>query len=593
MKSLSDIERLPIEFLEELAAKAPEDAEKGEGHSKGKPEKSQSRGSKASDLGPLDVPKYLNAHGVPFNEKERGDDDMLYRFEKCYNNPNHGKNESYIRQSSDGKLTGHCSHKSCKDVVTWAFIKNAISGDEDLKKFHKNYDPNWKPSNKKKSKSTPLKDKPFILLNEDSRPKFNPAKMANYLEDKFKPFICEGKDFGEQCYQYQKAGIWTFFPEAAARKITRDALGDYAKPNWIDNAISLLKDQVFKWPDELEIDPMWINLKNGMLHLKTRELVPHSPKFNSRAQLPVSYDPKNKATSSLWVETLAGIFEDDPAKANVIQQFFAYCLFPKIIFPCALFQIGGGANGKGTVESVLYSMLGNDNVSHISLARMSKDFGPVEIKDKLLNSCGETETKPIDVTNFKKLASGDRVQAEVKYKPDVKFTPFAKHMISMNAFPGIRDKTDAFFRRIIVIEYNQKFEGKGDVKGLAEKIVDEELDGVFAWAFDELKNVLKNKEIKVPETVVEAKKRFRHKVNPMLTFVEEDCCLGEEFYVLPDKLYKAYLDWCEDAKKKSTLGKQGFYEQIYGNFKVSKKRKGKKEYYEGIGLLEDPKPRID
>jgi putative DNA primase/helicase len=86
----------------------------------------------------------------------------------------------------------------------------------------------------------------------------------------------------------------------------------------------------------------------------------------------------------------------------------------------------------------------------------------------------------MDVTYFTKIAAGDEIQAEVKYLADCKFTPVAKHMISMNDFPGIKDKTDAFFRRVIVLEYNQKFEGTNMDPFLGDKLKTE-MDGIFSW----------------------------------------------------------------------------------------------------------------
>lgn len=307
--------------------------------------------------------------------------------------------------------------------------------------------------------------------------------------------------------------------------------------------------------------------------------------------MPVRYDSDAKWTE--WEDRLVEIFADDTEKILVLQEFFGYCLYPKIIFPCALFQVGVGGNGKGLVERICYSMLGKENVSHVSMARMEKDFGPIEIKDKLINSCGETESKPLDVTNFKKICAGDEIQAEVKFQGDVKYTPVAKHMISMNDFPGIRDKTDAFFRRIIVLEYNQKFEGDDMDPDLADKLLGN-IDGIFMWSLEGLKRILKKKRIQIPESINQAKLRFRAKVNPVLLFVGEECKISSECFVSPPKLYQRYKAWTEDAKLKP-LGKANFYENIQLNCKgVARRRptESTKEVFQGIGLQDDPVPII-
>jgi len=578
---MSTLEKSP---LERLAALAPQ--EKGPTPGRGK--KVSSRGSQRSELGPLDVGKYLDHHGIQYSTKQKGNI-TIYPLGQCVFDPGHTKNEAAICQDQSGLLTYQCFHNSCHGK-TWADARQIISGNESLAPFCRGYDPNWKRPHSTQTQKPPLMEdqKPFLTVSEKGRAKFNPAIMANHLEKKLAPLLFEGKESTDLFYRYDPSGVWNLHSRDAIRNRVRKQLGNHAKTSWIEEPIAVLEAQTFRMPDELVFNPMWLNVKNGMLHVETMELRPHAPEFNSRAQLPVKYD--EKATSSMWIETVAEIFADDLAKADVLQDFFGYCLYPRILFPAAVFQIGEGRNGKGVIEKILCAMLGKANVSHVSLARMNKPFGPAEIRDKLLNSCGETEAGPLDVTNFKNISAGDEIQAEVKYKSDIKFTPIAKHMISMNAFPGVKEKTDSFFRRIIVLEYKQKFEGQADDKRLADKLMGE-LDSIFMWSLQGLMRVLKNEEIARPEAVVLAKERFRERVNPVLSFVKEVCLLDREvkqggIRMLPADLYREYQEWMEDAKLRP-LGKQNFYEQIRLNFPHVKKMResyGTREYFYGIGL---------
>lgn len=596
-KTLHAIEPTTIELLDQLAGQAPAEIPTPTHQSA---EKRDPGGSHKSDLGPLQVETYLQHYGVAFSVKQDAQGNRtLYRLSRCLFDPGHTRNEAAIVQDPSGKITYHCVHNSCRSR-TWADARKEISGEDSLVPFCEGYDPNWRPSgssgsSSKKNKTTKhgssAPTAPWFDTTGTGRLRFNPALLADHLEAKYQPIIWEGKFIVKRFYRYAESGVWRMYPEDSIRKYVRRALGAAATPERITRAVSLVQDQVFVPPEDLEVNPMMLNLQNGMLDLETMELKPHDPAYMSRIQLPVTYDPK--ATCSMWIEKLGEIFADDVDKADVLHQFFGYCLYPKIVFPCCLFQIGGGGNGKGVVERVLYSMLGRENVCHISLARMEKDFGPIEIRDKLLNSCGETETKALDVTNFKKIVAGDRIQAEVKYGSDVKFIPIAKHMISMNDFPGLKDKTDAFFRRIIVLEYRQRFEiGKDADPFLADKLIDQELDGIFNWALAGLKRVLKQGAVEVPESVDAAKHRLRSKVNPVLVFVSEECLIDPNYFVSPPKLYAAYKRWAEESKVQA-LGKMNFYENVLQNFPGVKRTRpadSTKEVFRGIGLAEDPMP---
>ncbi|MBC8418528.1 MAG: hypothetical protein H8E10_08050 [Desulfobacterales bacterium] len=587
-ETLDEIGIVSIEKLRKLASLAPKD-EKGSPHQKPTEKKAQGH-KQRSDLGALDLDKYLTNYGIEYNEKAGPGGITMYRLQQCLFDQNHGRNESSINQAPDGLITFQCFHRGCESR-TWREAREVISGDASLAEFCEGYDPDWKPSKKKpvsvQTGGDDGSDDPgYLVENERGRVKFIPALMANHLETKLKPLIFEGNDFSKQFYKYHESGVWKPYPRDAIRLIVRNLLGDHAKTAWIDGAIDVLGAQIFKAPEELEFDPMLLNLRNGMLNIERMGMKTHAPEYNSRVQLPISY--REDAPCSRWIEAVAEIFADDLEKGRVLQEFFGYCLYPRILFPCAVFQIGNGANGKGLIERILCAMLGKENVSHISLARMEENFGPVEIRDKLLNSCGETEARPLEVTNFKKICAGDEVQAQRKYLPDVKFTPFAKHMISMNAFPGVKEKTDAFFRRVIVLEYRQKFEGSADDKRLADKLI-AELDGIFHWSLEGLKRVLEREEIAAPDCVAQAKERFREKVNPVLAFVSEACLISDDptddgVRALPADLYQGYQNWIEDAKLRP-LGKNNFYEQIYLNYPlVRKRRHGSREFFFGIGL---------
>lgn len=543
--------------------------------------------------------RYLDHYAVDYTIKQK-DDVTIYRLARCVFDSGHTKNDAAINQSSQGMITYKCFHNSCQGNH-WADARQIISGDNSVAQFCEGYDPNWTPPPRRRGrprkkppgepKTSPSGgEKDFLIINpENGRARFNPARMANHLEEHLKPIIFEGKHFSDLFYKYDSSGVWKVYPKDSVAKIVRGELEDYATKGWVEGAVDLLATQTFTLPDKLVYDPMWLNLVNGMLNVETREMVPHSPTFQSRVQMSVKY--REDTTCPKWIEALAEIFSDNVEKAAVLQEFFGYCLYPKILFPAALFQIGKGRNGKGVVEKILCAMLGKANVSHISMARMQESFGPVEIREKLLNSCGETESKPLDVTNFKGIAAGDEIQAEVKYKSDIKFDPIAKHMISMNSFPGIKEKTDAFFFRIIVLEYNQRFEGDAADTRLADKLLGE-LDGIFKWALDGLKIVLENEAISSPEVVARAKERFKEKANPVLNFVKEVCVLEKEakqggIRVLPADLYREYVKWMEEARSRKALGKQNFYEQMYLNYPNVKKKRATKEtreYFFGIGL---------
>ena len=580
MKRLSDIPILSMAAFDRLAALAPKDHSGDPAGTKTK--KTKSKDTSRSTLGPLKLAEYLDHYGQQYKVKQRGGR-TLYQID-CLFNPDHHSPDSYIQQDSDGKIIYVCSHNSCSHY-RWEDAREKISGKDSLASYCEGYDPQKAKQGSPAKEEEGKKSFAYLTFTDKGRPIFNSSIMGDYLSDYYDPVLNEGEEWGSLFYRYHKTGLWKKLTRAEIGHFCDIRLGAYGDPSKIDNAIKMFAHKALKLPEQRAVNTMELNLINCMLNVKTGETTPHSPLHYSTTQLPVIYQVGAKC--EMWIQSLIEIFVDDTEKITVLQEFFGYCLYPKIIFPCALFQIGGGANGKGLVQKVLEAMLGEENVSHISLQRMEDKFGIIEIKDKLLNASGETSTKPIEVNRFKEVAVADRIQAERKYLPDIIFIPFAKHMISMNEFPGVKDKTDGFFRRVIVMEYNQKFEGDEDDTSLAEKIIEKELDGIFMWSLEGLKRVLERGRMFLPDCVLLAKQRFKTKVNHILLFVEEECIIDEELSEAPPDLFNAYLEWAKESNITSTYGKKNFYEQIRLNFKVIKGRDGTREVYKGIGLRLD------
>jgi P4 family phage/plasmid primase-like protien len=575
---LDDIPICSLEALDALANEAPPPPKTVQPSGK----RPGRRGSRKSDLGPLELDKYLTNYGIEYTTKTDAGK-TIFKLRQCLFDPGHGKNEASIIQDAGGKLTYQCFHNSCKGR-TWADARAKISGDASLAEFCDGYDPTRTPTPARQPALNKDSAQPWLSISEKGRVSFNPALFATHLANLFHPLINEGGP--EQFFHFNGEGLWKTIPEAAIMQAASQILKEDAKSQRLNDSLNLLRFNTYQPPEKAEPDPLWLNLKNCMYHVETGETRPHAASFNSRVQLPVAFDPDAQCTG--WTSSLVEIFSDDPDKIFTVQDFFGYCLYPRILFPCAIFCIGKGSNGKGVVQHVLESMLGKDNVCHISLQRMEDKWGPVELRYKLLNACAETSEKSLDTTRFKEIAAGDLVQAERKFLGDVIYRPIAKHLISMNNWPGIKDKSDAFFRRVVVLEFNEQFLGDEADTSLKDKLLTQ-LNGIFRWSLEGLKRVLEHKKITTPESVTQAKHRLRSFVDPIINFADECCLFDKDAKVLPPDLYRAWIKWCEESGIRNPVGKLRLYEAIQKQFHVKRGREhgAKQEHFSGIGLRGD------
>jgi P4 family phage/plasmid primase-like protien len=579
-----------LDKLKALAATAPPEEVKSTTQSIRKGKNVDSGASHAVDLGPLDVEKYLFHYGVEFRKEVKGNK-TVYKLNQCLFDPNHGKDEGAIIQDTRGLLTYWCFHDSCNHK--WADARSMISGQDKIAQFCENYDPDFKPQEKKSPLDTgkdhpdppprvppPESVDPSIFFDGK---KLRSQYLAKYLQGHLQPIIFDDADF----YIYDKeSGVWKVTSANLIGQAAERALDKYATNNLIESSIKLLGKRTIIHPDDFKHNNQFLNVKNGMFEIETGKMYPHDSKYLSRIQMPVEYD--ENAPFDLWDKFLGEIFVDDLEKILALQSYYGYCLLQDCRYQKSLFMVGDGANGKSVACDVLINILGENNVCSLPLELMGERFLIVELKDKLVNVASEIETsKLIGTRNFKTAVAGGMIQADQKHGKSVKFYPVAKHVFSMNDVPKITDKSHGFQRRPLVLKFNQRFEPGMDKWDplLLDKLLKQK-NGIFAWMIDGLKTILDTGGLYVPEVVEKDTKRFIQLTNPVIQFIQDCCMTGPDYKVVPMELYNEYKKWCEEGKNRP-LSRNRFYAQIMVHCSgVTETQDGpeRRRVYLGVGL---------
>ena len=379
-------------------------------------------------------------------------------------------------------------------------------------------------------------------------------------------------------------GVWLDQNDLAVGQLIMRMLGERANQRYVKETMYLLRPETFKPSEELKHPRELINLSNGMLNIRSGEIIPHNKAFYSRIQIPVAYDPD--AGCPRFLQFLNELFPDHNLTIRSLQDFAGYCLLPEVFIHKCLFLIGSGANGKSVFINTLIKIIGKENVSALELHQLSNKFLLGNLKDKLLNVSSEVQTRsPVDSSIFKQVVSGDLVQADMKYKQPFSFRPIAKHIFSMNEPPVITDRTHAMSRRLLIVKFNQTFDGIREDKHLEDKL-SKELPGILNWCLEGLSKVLENENIIVSKQMVFDKKEFMRAINPILTFADECCQFGDEKKVLKSQLYWRYTASCEESGLRS-LSKIKFYGQLISDFpQISEIRPdGRERYFVGISTI--------
>lgn len=203
-----------------------------------------------------------------------------------------------------------------------------------------------------------------------------------------------------------------------------------------------------------------INVQNGVLDVKTGTLLEHSPRYGFRYVLPFAYEPE--VYSELFMDWLELVTFKDPELIETLLDFMAYCLWPTYDDHCFMYMVGDGRNGKSTLVNIMNAIVGDNNVSAVSMDQLvANRFAPAQLDGKLINISSEANGKEITTNHLsilKALCAGEKMQVEKKCKEGFMLKNKAKLFFLANTPPRFGDIGDALKARMVTVPFNYKIE---------------------------------------------------------------------------------------------------------------------------------------
>ena len=309
-----------------------------------------------------------------------------------------------------------------------------------------------------------------------------------------------------------------------------------------------------------------IAVENGVIDLRTLEFKPHDPKYLVIQKLPVRYDPNADCPriKKFFREVM------HPEDIPVAEEMIGYCLYKDNPFHKAFCVLGDGANGKSTFLMLIRAFLGAENTTSISLqALVDNRFAIAELYGKLANIYADLPDEALKRTGtFKMVVSGDPITGERKFQPFFTFRPYAKQIFSANKLPEARDDTDAFFRRWILINFPNKFEGdKADPNILKKLTTPEELSGLLNLALKGLKRLLEQGHFSYGKTTEELREQYIRMSDSVGAFIMDEIEISSEDFIPKKELYSKYCEYCRDNKLPA-VSEQTFHKKIHQYVRV-------------------------
>ena len=292
-----------------------------------------------------------------------------------------------------------------------------------------------------------------------------------------------------------------------------------------------------------------IAFRNGILDIKNNTLQPNSPDIVITNRIDFDYNPE--AYDELLDKTLNKIACNKEKIRMLLEEAVGYAFFRKSELGKAFFLTGTGSNGKSTYLDIVSYMLGENNVSNLDLKNLSGRFDKVQMFGKLANIGDDISDEfVVDTSFFKKVVTGNRIEAEHKGQPVFSFSPYVKLYFSANNIPrmGKGRDWDAIERRMVIIPFNAKFSPKDPDYSpfiTSELKSQSSIEYLIRIGVEGLKRILKNNCFTESDEVREEIAEFRKSNNPILLFIDEYQEDDNQITHEPtQKVYDDYVGFC-------------------------------------------------
>ena len=370
-------------------------------------------------------------------------------------------------------------------------------------------------------------------------------------------------------WRWSDAGVWQKSEPRTVRGWVQAHVSDAGETvtkSLVDSVSDLFTTEVYRPGHEFNIgDPEAVNTPAGelVLHANGWKLEPHCREHYRTTQIPVEYDAQAQAPR--FLQFLREVFPEDDGgqKAEAVLEMMGYTLMAHSRHERFVFLVGGGANGKSVLLSVLEALCGHTNVAGVQPSQFGNRFQRAHLHLKLANIVTEVEQGAvIDDAALKGITSGEPTTVEHKFRDPFAMRPFATCWFGTNHMPHTRDFSDALFRRALVLQFNQTFKpelGNHD-PDLSEKL-HAELPGILNLALAFYAKALVNG-FTMPESSRKAREEWRLEADQVAQFVESECQRVDEGTIVASTLYQRYKDWAADNGIHRTLSMKGFRDRL-------------------------------
>jgi len=340
--------------------------------------------------------------------------------------------------------------------------------------------------------------------------------------------------------------------DEARRAIAKHAIRSESRSR-IENMIHLAKAYLPVEPEDLDKYAMVLNVSNGIVDLKTGDLLPHSREYMMTKIIDIPYF--HDAEAPKWNRFIELITGGDRELAYFLQLAVGYTLTGQTDEHCLFFLYGAGMNGKSTFTETIRRLMGDYARRTDIEALMASWTRGANATPHVADMVGARfvlaseipENRKLNESLLKDLTGGDSITARHLFGNPFTFTPVHKLWIFGNHKPRVSGTDWGFWRRMRLIPFSVTI--PDDVRRPMSDVLsdfEKEMPGILAWAV--LGCIFwQNSGLESVPAVSDATSEYRTEQDIVQLFIDEKCELHPDYSIEKKNLYRVWREWCEDA----------------------------------------------
>lgn len=317
---------------------------------------------------------------------------------------------------------------------------------------------------------------------------------------------------------------------------------------YVTSALQAAKPMLLKNITDFDSEEYLLNTPSATYNLENGVAKEHSAEDLITKMTVASPDDENM---KLWLDAVDSFFCGDKDLIDYVQQIVGLSVIGKVYVEALVIAYGEGSNGKSTFWNTIARVLGtySGTISADALTvGCKRNVKPemAELKGKRLVIAAELEEgMRLNTSVVKQLCSTDEISAEKKYKDPFKYVPTHTLVLYTNHLPRVGANDDGTWRRLIVIPFNAKIEGKSDIKNYSDYLAEKAGGAVLSWVIDGAKKAIRNNfNLERPKIVEDAINRYRDNNDWISIFIEDCCEVDASYQQKSGEFYQEYRTYC-------------------------------------------------